>query len=193
MCVRARVRSVWRVKVLGILNRAIFTMFASFTACGLRVCCCSCPITLRFVVTGYHWLVRWEWGVAATLLSAAPSLLLLRPSSSLLRCPVRRRALAGALETGQCAAASCRGVGSVVFVSKLSPLLVSPKQYRRVLWLRRRRCHPLGRLCHPPRHCTSPCQPRLRRRYCRPLLPFAKDDISVLFLAARTDPQHHPL
>ena len=45
-----------------------------------------------------------------------PSSALLRPSPSLLRCPVRRRALAGALETGQCAAASCRGVGSVVGV-----------------------------------------------------------------------------
>ena len=54
-------------------------------------------------------------GVGATLLSAAWPLLLLRPSPSLRR-PVRRRALAGALGTGQCAAASYRAVGSVVGV-----------------------------------------------------------------------------
>ena len=41
--------------------------------------------------------------------------LYVRPSPSLRR-PVRRRALAGALGTGQCAAASCRAVGSVVGV-----------------------------------------------------------------------------
>ena len=51
--------------------------------------------------------------MGAALLSAAQLFLLLRPSSSLRR-PVRRRALAGALGTGQCAAASCRVVGSVV-------------------------------------------------------------------------------
>ena len=54
-------------------------------------------------------------GVGATLLSAAWPLLLLHPSPSLRR-PVRRRALAGALGTGQCAAASCRVVGSVIGV-----------------------------------------------------------------------------
>ena len=52
----------------------------------------------------------------ATLLSAAQSLMLLHPSPPLLRCPIRRCALAGALGTGQCAAASCRAVGSVVGV-----------------------------------------------------------------------------
>ena len=34
----------------------------------------------------------------------------------LLRCPVRRRALARALGAGQCAAASCQSVGSAVGV-----------------------------------------------------------------------------
>ena len=59
-------------------------------------------------------------GVGATLLSAAWPLLLLRPSPSLLRRPVRRRTLAGALGAGWCAAASCRAVGSVVGVDAAS-------------------------------------------------------------------------
>ena len=54
-------------------------------------------------------------GVVATLRSAAWLLLLLRPSPSLRR-SFRRRALAGALGTGQCAAASCQVVVSVVGV-----------------------------------------------------------------------------
>ena len=65
-------------------------------------------------------------GVGATLLSAAWSLLLLHPSPSLRR-PVRRRALAGALETGQCAAASCRAVGSVVGVVATSQRAVEAR------------------------------------------------------------------
>ena len=46
-----------------------------------------------------------------TILSAARSLVLLPPSPPLLRCPVRRRALAGALGTGQlrcCVESECR-------------------------------------------------------------------------------------
>ena len=52
--------------------------------------------------------------MGAALLSAAQQSLMLRPSPLLLRCSVRRRALAGALGTCQCAAASDRVVGSVV-------------------------------------------------------------------------------
>ena len=64
--------------------------------------------------------------MGATLLSAAWSLLLLHPSPSLRR-PVRRRALAGALGTGQCAAASCRAVGSVVGVVAASQRAVEAR------------------------------------------------------------------
>ena len=76
-----------------------------------------------------HPLFRCRWpspagalgvGVGATLLSAAPSLVLLRTSVSATHCccdvRIRRRALfAGAFGAGQCAAASsCLSVGSVV-------------------------------------------------------------------------------
>ena len=63
-----------------------------------------------------HPLLRCRWpspacaagvGVGATLHSAARSLMLPLQSPPLLRCPIRRRALAGALGTGQCAAVSC--------------------------------------------------------------------------------------
>ena len=89
--------------------------------CGPCACCRSCLVALRFAVTSRRWM-----GVVVTLLSAAWPPLLLRPSPSLRR-PVHRRALAGALGTGQCAAAPCQAVGSVVGVVAASQRAVEAR------------------------------------------------------------------
>ena len=93
----------------------------------LRACAALWSACLPLLLFGCP-LFRCRWpspagalgvGVGATLLSAAPSLVLLRTSVSATHCccdvRIRRRALfAGAFGAGQCAAASCLSVGSVV-------------------------------------------------------------------------------